>query len=68
MMFGQVEGPICVSWPRKIWNDIVLSDFQYLTITCACCDAQNNPAWQVKNLRRHTHLATAGMHNCNCCW
>ena len=32
--------------PRKIWNDIVLSDLQQMNINCLHHDAQNKPAWQ----------------------
>ena len=34
------------AWHGKIWNDIVLSDFQRLNIKRPYRDAQNKPAWR----------------------
>ena len=53
-MLGRVKGPRCVVGPKKIWNDIVVSDFQCVNITCAYHDVQNKPAWQDKTCATHT--------------
>ena len=33
MLFGQVKGPGRVGKPRKIWNDVVLSDIHQLSMS-----------------------------------
>ena len=54
MLFGQVKGNPPVGRPRKIWNDIVLSDFQRLNIQRPYRDAQNKPAWRDRTWATHT--------------
>ena len=54
VMFGQVKGSTPPGRPRKIWNDIVLSDFQLLNITRPYRDAQNKPAWRERTWATHT--------------
>ena len=44
MLYGRVNGSNPSGRPRKIWNDIVLSDFQNLNIRRTRKDAQNKPA------------------------
>ena len=44
LLFGQVKGSNPPGRPRKIWNDIVLSDFQQLNIKRRYRDAQNKSA------------------------
>ena len=44
MLFGQVKGSKPPGRPRKIWNDVVLSDFQQLSIIRPYRDAQNQSA------------------------
>ena len=40
--------------PRKIWNDIVLSDFQQLNIIRPYRHAQNKSAWRDRTWATHT--------------
>ena len=54
MLFGQVKGLKPPGRPRKIWNDIVLSDFQQLNIKRPYRDAQNKSAWRDKTWATHT--------------
>ena len=54
MLFGQVKGSHPPGRPRKIWNDIVLSDFQQLNILRPYRDAMNKPAWRDKTCATHT--------------
>ena len=54
MLFGQVKGSNPPGRPRKIWNDIVLSDFQQLNINRPYRDAQNKPAWRDRTWATHT--------------
>ena len=54
MLFGQVKGSNPPGRPRKIWNDIVLSDFQQLNIRCPYRDAQDKPAWRDRTCATHT--------------
>ena len=52
--FGQVKGSKPPGRPRKIWNDIVLSDFQQLNIIRPYRDAQNKSAWRDRTWATHT--------------
>ena len=54
MLFGQVKGSNPPGRPRKIWNDIVLSDFQQLNIRRPYRDAQDKPAWRDRTCATHT--------------
>ena len=56
MLFGQVKGPTPRGRPKKVWNNVVLSDFHKLDINCPYRDAQNRPAWRDRTWG-HTHLA-----------
>ena len=39
---------------KKVWNDTMVSDVQYLNITRAYRDVQNKPAWQDTTYATHT--------------
>ena len=54
MLIGQNKGLNPQGRPRKIWNDIDLSDFHKLNFTRPFRDAQNKPAWQNKPCATHT--------------
>ena len=54
MLFGQVKGSNPPGRPRKIWNDIVLSDLQQLNIKRPYRDVQHKSAWQDKTWATHT--------------
>ena len=54
MLFGQVKGSNAPGRPRKIWNDIVLSDPQQLNIKRPYRDAQDKSAWRDKTWVTHT--------------
>ena len=60
MLHGQVKGRGVVGRPRKIWNDVLLSDTQSLNITSphslvqhlqdVHSDAQDKSAWKAKTV------------------
>ena len=54
MLFCQVTGSNPPGRPRKIWNDIVVSDFQQLNIKRPYRDAQNKSAWRDRTWATHT--------------
>ena len=54
MLYGQVKGRGAVGRPRKIWNDVLLSDTQSLNITRPHSDAQKKSAWKAKTVIART--------------
>ena len=62
MLFGQVKGSTPPGRPRKIWNDIVLSDFQMLTSHVPFVTLRTSQPGE-KGLGPHTPSTYAG--TCN---
>ena len=54
VLYGQVKGKGVVGRPRKIWNDVLLSDTQRLNIRRPHTDAQNKSAWKAKTVIART--------------
>ena len=54
VLCGQVKDRGVVGRPRKIWNDVLLSDTQSLNITRPHSDAQNKSAWKAKTVIART--------------
>ena len=54
MVFGQVRGSNPAGQPRKIWIDIVLSDFHKLNFRRPFEDKKNKRAWRDKTWATHT--------------
>ena len=54
MLFGQVKGPGHVGKPRKILNDVVLSDIHHLSIPRPYTVAQNKSAWRAQTYSTRT--------------
>ena len=66
VLHGQVKGTGVVGRPRKIWNDVLLSDIQSLNIAHPHSDAHKLQQICLEGKDCHrTHLAHAGMRfNC----
>ena len=54
MLFGQVKGPGHIGKPRKMWNDVVLSDIHHLSISRPYQVAQNKSAWRAQTCPTRT--------------
>ena len=54
VLYGQVKGRGVVGRPRKIWNDVLLSDTHCLNIRRPHSDAQNRSAWKAKTVVART--------------
>ena len=54
LLFGQVKGPGHVGKPRKIWNDVVLSDIHHLSISRPYQVAQSKSAWRAQTCSTRT--------------
>lgn len=54
MLYGQVKGRGVVGRPRKLWNDVLLSDTHSLNIRRPHHDAQNKSAFEAKTVIART--------------
>lgn len=63
----QVKRRGVVGRPRKIWNNVLLSDAQSLNMRRPYSVAQSQSAWKAKTVMTHTKLMLEDVLVMNCC-